>query len=83
MTAILMHVQLSMATGSSGPNLAVPSVDPTIAYSPDTITVWINGLWAASLVVALVAVLVKQWLHHYTSLPSGTPGTRSTSANTA
>ncbi|KAF8915693.1 hypothetical protein CPB85DRAFT_1410971 [Mucidula mucida] len=85
MTAILMHdlvlVQLSMVAGSSGPNLTAPSVDPTMVYSPDTITVWINGLWAvslaASLVVALAAVLVKQWLHHYTSFPSGTPGTRS------
>ncbi|KAF9025242.1 hypothetical protein BDZ89DRAFT_1135549 [Hymenopellis radicata] len=85
MSAILMHdlvlVQLSMVAGSSGSNLTAPSVDPTMAFSPDTITVWINGLWAvslaASLVVALAAVLVKQWLHHYTSLPSGTPGTRS------
>ncbi|KAF8915690.1 hypothetical protein CPB85DRAFT_1217315, partial [Mucidula mucida] len=85
MSALLMHdlvlVQLSMAAGSSGPNLTAPSVDPTSSFTPDSITVWINGLWAvslaASLVVALAAVLVKQWLHHYTSLPSGTPGTRS------
>ncbi|KAF9025260.1 hypothetical protein BDZ89DRAFT_954029, partial [Hymenopellis radicata] len=85
MSAILMHdlvlVQLSMVAGSSGPNLTAPSVDPTMAFSADTITVWINGLWAvslaASLVVALAAVLVKQWLHYYASLPSGTPGTRS------
>ncbi|KAF8915706.1 hypothetical protein CPB85DRAFT_1217504 [Mucidula mucida] len=52
-----------------------------MAYKSDTITVWINGLWvvslATSLVVALAAVLVNQWLHHYTSLPSGTPGARS------
>ncbi|KAF8915696.1 hypothetical protein CPB85DRAFT_398091 [Mucidula mucida] len=85
MSAILMHdlvlVQLSMAAGSSGPNLTAPSVDPTMVYSPDTVTVWVNGLWAvslaASLIVAFAAVLVKPWLRHYASLPSGTPGARS------
>ncbi|KAK0239607.1 hypothetical protein EDD85DRAFT_787870 [Armillaria nabsnona] len=39
--------------------------------------VWVNGLWFTSLFLslttALVAVLVKQWLHHYVALPSGTP----------
>ncbi|KAF9004486.1 hypothetical protein BDZ89DRAFT_1095684 [Hymenopellis radicata] len=50
---------------------------PAQKFVPDAIDVWINGLWVVSLTVALVvalaAVLVKQWLHHYVSLPSGTP----------
>ncbi len=40
-----------------------------------------NGLWFTSLFLslttALVVVLVKQWLHHYVALPSGTPRDRS------
>ncbi|KAF9042729.1 hypothetical protein BDZ89DRAFT_1059610, partial [Hymenopellis radicata] len=86
MSAILLHdlvaVQLSIAEGpSSLLNITAPSVNPMQTFRPDSITVWVNGLWVvsltASLVVALSAVLVKQWLHHYTSIPSGTPGTRS------
>ncbi len=42
---------------------------------------WVNGLWftslSLSLTTALGAVLVKQWLHQYISLPSGTPRDRS------
>ncbi|KAF9078830.1 hypothetical protein BDP27DRAFT_1207066, partial [Rhodocollybia butyracea] len=50
-------------------------------FVPDTGQVWVNGLWALSLslslFVALASVLVKQWLHHYLTLPSGTPSERS------
>ncbi|KAF8912427.1 hypothetical protein CPB85DRAFT_1220265, partial [Mucidula mucida] len=86
MSAILLHdlvsVQLSISgSRASFQNITVPSVNPLQIFQPDSITVWVNGLWAvsltASLVVALSAVLVKQWLHHYTSIPSGTPGARS------
>ncbi|KAF9025214.1 hypothetical protein BDZ89DRAFT_953957 [Hymenopellis radicata] len=86
MSAILLYdlvaIQLSIAEGpSSQLNITAPSVNPMQTFRPDSITVWVNGLWVisltASLVVALSAVLVKQWLHHYTSIPSGTPGARS------
>ncbi len=86
MSAILLYdlvaVQLSIAAGpSSLLNITAPSVNPMQTFRPDSITVWVNGLWvvslAMSLVVALSAVLVKQWLHHYTAIPSGTPGDRS------
>ncbi|KAF9042796.1 hypothetical protein BDZ89DRAFT_943965, partial [Hymenopellis radicata] len=86
MSAILLHdlvaVQLSIAEGASSQlNITAPSINPMQTFRPDSITVWVNGLWVvsltASLVVALSAVLVKQWLHHYTSIPSGTPGARS------
>ncbi|KAF9038963.1 hypothetical protein BDZ89DRAFT_1129480 [Hymenopellis radicata] len=85
MSAVLLHdlvsIQLAMADTSSFPNITSPSVNPNEKFTPDLITIWINGLWlvslTASLSVALAAVLIKQWLHHYTSLPSGTPGIRS------
>ncbi|KAF9016194.1 hypothetical protein BDZ89DRAFT_1045934 [Hymenopellis radicata] len=85
MSALLLHdlvsVQLAMADNNSFPNITSPSVNPNAEFTPDAIDVWVNGLWmvslTASLSVALAAVLVKQWLHHYMSLPSGTPGIRS------
>ncbi|KAF8915652.1 hypothetical protein CPB85DRAFT_1217395, partial [Mucidula mucida] len=86
MSAILLHdlvsVQLSIADGtSSRPNITAPSINPLQTFRPDSITVWVNGLWVVSLtmslVVALSAVLVKQWFHHYTSILSGTPAARS------
>ncbi|KAF8915536.1 hypothetical protein CPB85DRAFT_1164083, partial [Mucidula mucida] len=43
--------------------------------------VWVNALWftslALSLTTALIAVLTKQWIHQYMSVPSGTPRDRS------
>ncbi|KIK68587.1 hypothetical protein GYMLUDRAFT_54199 [Collybiopsis luxurians FD-317 M1] len=42
---------------------------------------WVNGLWnlslALSLLVAFASLLVKQWLHHYMTLPSGSSQERS------
>ncbi|KAF9001803.1 hypothetical protein BDZ89DRAFT_968198, partial [Hymenopellis radicata] len=84
-SAVLLHdlvaLQLAIAHGLPLGNSTSPSLDPVTAFEPDAIHVWINGLWAvslsASLAVALAAVLVKQWLHHYISLPSGTSGVRS------
>ncbi|KAF9003171.1 hypothetical protein BDZ89DRAFT_967618, partial [Hymenopellis radicata] len=85
MSVLLLHdiasIQLSMAGGASITNITHLSINPTQKFTPDAIDVWINGLWVvsltAALVVALAAVLVKQWLHHYVSLPSGTAGLRS------
>ncbi|KAF9042609.1 hypothetical protein BDZ89DRAFT_944117 [Hymenopellis radicata] len=85
MSAVLLHdlvsIQLAIAQGVPIANSTTPSLNPASAFSPDGIQVWINGLWVtsltASLIVALATVLVKQWLHHYVSLPSGTPGVRS------
>ncbi|KAF8900594.1 hypothetical protein CPB85DRAFT_1228382, partial [Mucidula mucida] len=84
MSALLLHdlliVQLSMVNGATV-NVTSPSVNPARKFDPDVIDVWINGLWVVSLVtslvVALSAVLVKQWLHRYMTFPSGTPGLRS------
>ncbi|KAF9027437.1 hypothetical protein BDZ89DRAFT_952160, partial [Hymenopellis radicata] len=85
MSAVLLYelvsVQQSISNGLPVGNVSASTPNPDQKFEPDTIDVWINGLWAVSLtcslVVALAAVLIKQWLHHYASLPSGTPGLRS------
>ncbi|PBK62718.1 hypothetical protein ARMSODRAFT_839352, partial [Armillaria solidipes] len=42
---------------------------PTISFTPPLAYIWVNSLWfmslTLSLITALVAVLVKQWLHQY------------------
>ncbi|KAK0189386.1 hypothetical protein F5146DRAFT_1138781 [Armillaria mellea] len=47
---------------------------PSIPFSPSSADVWLNSLWfvslTLSLITALVAVLVKQWLHQYISVIS-------------
>ncbi|KAK0442849.1 hypothetical protein EV421DRAFT_1657727, partial [Armillaria borealis] len=67
-------VQRAIANGSSVNAIAL---NPTISFVPATTDVWMNGLWFTSLFLslttALVAVLVKQWLHHHVAFPSGTP----------
>ncbi|KAK0483886.1 hypothetical protein IW261DRAFT_1417647 [Armillaria novae-zelandiae] len=60
----------------------VPSpLNPNTSFIASTTSIWVNGLWFTSLALglttALVSVLVKQWLHHYMALPSGTPRERS------
>ncbi|KAK0459419.1 uncharacterized protein EV420DRAFT_1333832, partial [Desarmillaria tabescens] len=77
----IVLVQRALANGSSLDNVPVSSLNPYTAFTPATTDVWVNGLWftslSLSLATALVAVLVKQWLHHYLALPSGTPRERS------
>ncbi|PBK83089.1 hypothetical protein ARMGADRAFT_876347, partial [Armillaria gallica] len=74
-------IQRAIANGSSVDSITPSPLNPTIAFVPATTDVWVNGLWFTSLFLslttALVAVLVKQWLHHYVALPSGTPRDRS------
>ncbi|SJL00539.1 uncharacterized protein ARMOST_03852 [Armillaria ostoyae] len=85
MSASLLYesilVQRAIANGSSVNTIAPSPLNPIIAFVPATTDVWVNGLWFTSLFLslttALVAVLVKQWLHHYVALPSGTPRDRS------
>ncbi|KAK0441444.1 hypothetical protein EV421DRAFT_1711780, partial [Armillaria borealis] len=85
MSASLLYesilVQRAIANGSSVSSIAPSPLNPSIAFVPATTDVWVNGLWFTSLFLslttALVAVLVKQWLHHYVALPSGAPRDRS------
>ncbi|KAK0485590.1 hypothetical protein EDD18DRAFT_1260648, partial [Armillaria luteobubalina] len=73
----IVLIQRAIANGSSPNNVPASSLNPYIRFTPTTTDVWVNVLWftslSLSLATALVAVLVKQWLHHYIALPSGTP----------
>ncbi|KAK0238837.1 hypothetical protein EDD85DRAFT_522103 [Armillaria nabsnona] len=72
----LIDVQRSAANGSLVNN--VPRSDLT--FRPSTSDSWVNGLWftslSLSLSTALFAVLIKQWIHQYMSVQSGTPRDR-------
>ncbi len=76
----MVLVQRAIANGSPVNTIPVSSLNPQTAFAPTATDVWVNGLWftslCLSLTTALVAVLVKQWLHHYVVLPSGTPRER-------
>ncbi|KAK0470817.1 hypothetical protein IW261DRAFT_1672270 [Armillaria novae-zelandiae] len=71
----MVLIQRAIANGSSLDSIPVSSLNPFTTFTPATTDVWVNGLWfmslSLSLATALVAVLVKQWLHHYLALPSG------------
>ncbi|KAK0226645.1 hypothetical protein IW262DRAFT_1543037 [Armillaria fumosa] len=77
----MVLIQRAVANGSSLDNVPVSSLNPYTKFTPAITDVWVNGLWftslSLSLTTALVAVLVKQWPHHYIALPSGTPQERS------
>ncbi|KAK0442855.1 hypothetical protein EV421DRAFT_550850 [Armillaria borealis] len=85
MSASLLYesvlIQRAIANGSSVNSITPSPLNPSITFVPAITDVWVNGLWFTSLFLslttALVAVLVKQWLHHYVALPSGTPRDRS------
>ncbi len=72
----LIDVQRSAANGSLVND--IPRSDLT--FHPSTSDSWVNGLWftslSLSLSTALFAVLTKQWIHQYMSVPSGTPRDR-------
>ncbi|KAK0462437.1 uncharacterized protein EV420DRAFT_1734782, partial [Desarmillaria tabescens] len=80
MSASLLYesvlLQRAIANGSPVNSIASSPLNPNIPFVPAATYVWVNGLWftslSLSLTTALVAVLVKQWLHHYVALPSGT-----------
>ncbi|KAL0959359.1 hypothetical protein HGRIS_014613 [Hohenbuehelia grisea] len=73
----LVLMQRAIAEGA--PVSSVPPSDTT--SGPSHGDVWVNGLWFISLTLslstALLAVLVRQWLHQYTAITSGTSRNRS------
>ncbi|KAK0482343.1 hypothetical protein IW261DRAFT_1333236, partial [Armillaria novae-zelandiae] len=77
----LVVIQRAIANGSPVNSIAFSPINPTVTFVPATTDVCVNGLWFPSLFLslttALVAVLVKQWPHHYVALPSETPRDRS------
>ncbi|KAF9003158.1 hypothetical protein BDZ89DRAFT_889375, partial [Hymenopellis radicata] len=70
-------LQRAQINGTSIDSIPSTSAD----FTPSSLDVWVNGLWftslTLSLVAALLAVLMKQWIRHYTSLVSGTAQERS------
>ncbi|KAF9008559.1 hypothetical protein BDZ89DRAFT_1078940 [Hymenopellis radicata] len=72
----LIKLQYAIATADK---LSPPSVLDvgTSSFRPQRNDLWVNGLWFSSLGLslstALITVLVKQWIHQYMSVPSGTP----------
>ncbi|SJK98234.1 uncharacterized protein ARMOST_01495 [Armillaria ostoyae] len=73
----LVAIQRALASGATVDTVNSSPYDPSSVFVPSIGSIWVNGLWFTSLVLslttALIAVLVKQWLHYYVALPSGTP----------
>ncbi len=71
-SAFLLFEMLK-ATMSNDSQISIPP-SPTAFFSPSRSDEWINSLWFVSLTLslttALVAVLVKQWLHQYVAIVS-------------
>ncbi|KAL1754588.1 hypothetical protein FB107DRAFT_291510 [Schizophyllum commune] len=81
-TAFLMYelVQMQRAA-TSGPPPDVPMSSLSFeSGTTQTTDLWVNGLWLTSLtfalLTALVSVLAKQWIQHYSSLSGGSPRNR-------
>ncbi|KAF9049242.1 hypothetical protein BDZ89DRAFT_885538, partial [Hymenopellis radicata] len=80
-TAVLLHDMLELQRAAllenSTESVSTSSQDPNTPFTPPASAVWCIGLWAVSLALslttAMLAVLTKQWLHHYVSQPSGSP----------
>jgi hypothetical protein len=58
------------------PAVPASSLTTSTTFMPDGLTRWVNGLWfislALSLSVALLSVLIKQWIQNYNVPSSGT-----------
>ncbi|KAK0228631.1 hypothetical protein IW262DRAFT_1293372 [Armillaria fumosa] len=77
----IINIQRALASGASLDSVSASPLNPNMPFVATTTSIWVNGLWLTSLTLslatALVSVLVKQCLHHYLLLPSGTPRERS------
>ncbi|SJK99405.1 uncharacterized protein ARMOST_02703 [Armillaria ostoyae] len=71
--SMLLLFEILKATTLNGSKISIPS-SPTDFFSPDHSDEWMNSLWfvslTLSLITALVAILVKQWLHQYVAIVS-------------
>lgn len=74
-TAMLLAQIILAHQGNGGSSSSLPGDDDAFTAAP--LDRAVNGLWftslAFSLATAFVAVLIKEWTRHYTSLASGTP----------
>ncbi|PBK93026.1 hypothetical protein ARMGADRAFT_1102628 [Armillaria gallica] len=66
---IVELIAVQRATAKGTPVDDVPMMEAFNTFSPDNLDVWTHNLWFTSLllslITALVAVLAKQWMHHY------------------
>ncbi|SJL12478.1 uncharacterized protein ARMOST_15905 [Armillaria ostoyae] len=71
--SMLLLFEILKATVSNDSQISIPP-SPTSFFSPNRSDEWMNSLWfvslTLSLITALVAVLVKQWLHQYVTIVS-------------
>ncbi|PBK69495.1 hypothetical protein ARMSODRAFT_957134 [Armillaria solidipes] len=76
----LIDVQHAAANGSLVNNVPRSNLTPFSDFRPTISDSLVNGLWftslSFSLATALFAVLTKQWIHQYITMPSGTPRDR-------
>ncbi len=76
----LIDVQRAAANGTLVNDVPRSDLTPFSDFHPTTSDSLVNGLWftslAFSLATALFAVLTKQWIHQYITVPSGTPRDR-------
>ncbi|KAJ3886135.1 hypothetical protein GG344DRAFT_91030 [Lentinula edodes] len=77
----LYLAELTLLARASTNSTALANVPVTNAsFSVTNVDLWVNALWFTSLTVALVvaltAVLAKQWLRQYLSMISGSPKKR-------
>jgi hypothetical protein len=72
-TLVQELIMVQRAAASNQPVTGVPSstINATSTFIADNLSRWVNGLWftslALSLSVALLAVLIRQWIQSYTS----------------
>ncbi|KAK0421913.1 hypothetical protein EV421DRAFT_2042960 [Armillaria borealis] len=71
--SMFLLVEILKATASNGSQISIPPF-PTAFSSRSHSDEWMHSLWFSSLtlslITALVAVLVKQWLHQYVAVVS-------------
>ncbi|KAK0496573.1 hypothetical protein EDD18DRAFT_1167148, partial [Armillaria luteobubalina] len=76
----LINVQRAAGNGSLVNDVPRSGLTPFSDFHPTASNSWVNGLWfvslSLSLSTALFAVVTKQWIHQYMSVPSGTPRDR-------
>ncbi|KAK0436716.1 hypothetical protein EV421DRAFT_1104398 [Armillaria borealis] len=76
----LTNVQRAAANGALVDSVPRSGLTPFSDFRPATSDLWVNGLFftslSLSLATALVAVPMKQWIHLYMAVPSGTPRDR-------
>ena len=76
----LIAVQRAAVSNGSSVNDIPSSKGLDTTFTPSSSDIWINSLWflslMLSLLIVLMGVLAKQWLHQYDAVTSGPPRTR-------